>query len=156
MNDLLTIFLKDTYSLPQARRRLNVLRNFLDEKFFNPPSAMISEEDSAWIKSLPEGFLKNFTKLNSQKQVEGLRAQLNKLEPLIIYLPVEAPDQEIDKIGVWLRKNTSQVIFDTKLNPSLMGGAAISIKGALKDYSLKPKIEAQKEKILSTMKGFLR
>lgn len=160
MDKPLTSFLTNTYSLPQARRRLSVLKNYLNEKFFNQPVneslSAISPEDEEWLKSLPEEFLKNFTKLNCQNQIEDLRTKITNLEPLIIYLPLQIPDIEIDKIGTWLRKNTSQVIFDTKLNPTLLGGGAFSLKGVSRDYSLKLRIDAQREKILASMKGLLK
>lgn len=156
MDQLLKTFLQQNYSLPQARRRLVVLKNYFDEKFFNTSPLDISPEDEDWLKSLPPTFFKNFTKLNSDKLITELRAQLAKIELLIIYLPTEIPESEVDKIGTWLRKNTTQSIFDTKLNPTLLGGCALSFKGTLKDYSLKPIVEAQREKILSTMKGYLK
>ena len=158
-NPLLKTFLKDIFSLPQARRRLNVLKTYFDEKFFNLStngSYAVSPEDGAWLKLLPEAFLKNFNKLNCHKLIDSLKIALAKIEPLIIYLPTEIPDTETDEIGKWLRKNTSQTIFDTKLNPSLLGGCAFAFKGTLKDYSLKVAIDAQREKILSAMKGYLK
>lgn len=151
----LTTFLKETYYQGQISHRLQVLRGFLLNHFFNAPQVQMNSQDSDWLKSLGDDFFKNFTKLNVYQVLEKLEKGTKKLQTLIVYLPFEMPDEEKNKLGLYLRTNFKKdLIFEIKLNPDLIGGAALSWKGVHKDYSLRARIDQNHDQVLSSLKSF--
>jgi len=163
MSNILTTFLKETYYQGQISHRLQVLRSFLLKHFFNASQVQISQLDSDWLKSLGDDFLKNFTQqagtsgsqLNVYQVLEKLEKDVKKLPTLTVYLPFEMPDEEKNKLGLYLRTNFKKdLIFEIKLDPDLIGGAALSWKGVHKDYSLRERIDQNHDKVLSSLKSF--
>lgn len=154
-NNILTKFLEQSYYKGQITRRFNTLKGLLQNKFFNSPLSQINPEDSAWLSSLGEDFLKNFTKLNVYSALTKLEKDIKSLLTLTIYIPFEMPEGEKDKLGSYLRENfKKELIFEIKLDPNLIGGAAISWKGVYKDYSLRSRIEQNHDRVLSSLKSF--
>lgn len=154
MNNILYKFLETTYYKSQITKRFNALKGFLQNKFFNSPQSNLNPEDSQWLNSLGEDFLKNFTKLNIYQTLSKLEKDIKVLQTLTIYLSFEMPDEEKDKLGSYLRQNFKKdLIFEIKLDPNLIGGAAFSWKGIYKDYSLRSRIDQNHEQILSSLKS---
>ncbi len=152
---ILTTFLKETYYQGQISHRLQVLRDSLLKHFFNAPQVQISQLDSDWLKSLGDDFFKNFTKLNVYQVLTKLEKDAKNLQTLTVYLPFEMPDEEKNKLGLYLRTNFKKdLIFEIKLDLDLIGGAALSWKGVHKDYSLRERIDQNHDKVLSSLKSF--
>lgn len=156
--DNLKIFLANNYSLSQARKRLLVLRAFLSKRFFNSlDNTNISEQDLAWLNSLGEDFYKNFNKLNVYQMLGLLEKELNQIQVLTIYIAFDMPEDQLDQLGVWLRTNTKpNILFEIKHDPNLMAGSALSWKGIYKDYSIKLRIDQNRDAILASFKSFLK
>jgi len=161
--NILNKFLEKTYYKGQITKRFEVLKGYLQNKFFNSPQPPISPEDSDWLNSLGEDFSqqagtsgsKNFTKLNIYQLLSKLEKNIKELRVLTVYLSFEMPDSEKDKLGSYLRANfKTDLIFEIKLDPNLIGGAAFSWKGIYKDYSLRSRIDQNHEQILSSLKSF--
>ena len=159
MNDLLTTILKDTYTLAQLKHRLKILKTQFLETFFGGIS--LSESNSAqdlnWLKVLPSEIYQKFTKDNVYKIFEDLEKAVTKKQVLTIYLTFEPDDAAISQISTFARKNFGEsLLLDTKLDPNLIAGAALSWKGVYRDYSLRAKIDQRKGEILESFKKFLR
>ena len=165
-NNILSLFLNQTYYKSQITRRLKVLKGFLENKFFNSPKHEVSPEDTAWLQSLGEDFYnseavsssayKNFTKLNVYQILAKLEKDIKELQTLTVYVPFEMPDAEKDKLGAYLRANFKKdLIFEIKLDPELIGGTALTWKGVYKDYSLRARIDQNNEAILASLNTFL-
>ena len=158
MNDLLTIILKDTYTLPQFKKRLKILEAYFQQKFFHAvQNADITPEDTEWFNSLPKSFLGKINKDNFSENLNSLTDKINTMPILVIYLAFEADDQLLDQIGAKARSNFGpNLLLDIKYNSTLIAGCALSWKGIYKDYSLHEKIEERRLAILQNFKKFLR
>lgn len=155
MNNILTTFLKETYYQSQISHRLQVLRGFLLKHFFNAPPVQTNQQDSDWLKSLGDDFFKNITQKNVYQVLTKLEKDAKNLQTLTVYLPFEMPDEEKNKLGLYLRTNFKKdLILEIKLDLDLIGGAALSWKGVHKDYSLRERIDQNHDKVLSSLKSF--
>lgn len=148
-NQLLKTVLKDIYFLSQVRARLKLLRLFLNQKFFNSQfdETSLPEADLNWLKSLGEDTHKQFTHLNTEEILQKLEQDVQQIETVKLFVAAELPQSGILKIGRWLGQNYPGFLFDIKIDPDLIGGAALSYKGIYKDYSLKARIEERKEEL---------
>ncbi len=73
------------------------------------------------------------------------RDEIKAIEPLYFYLPFELPEEEILKISSKLRRDYGkQFLIETRVDPQLLGGCALSYKGVYKDYSLKDRLNKTK------------
>lgn len=156
MNDILPIILNETYTQTQLKRRLRLLKAYIDSRLFSSGQKLV-EQDSYWISSLGESFYQNFTKENFHNLFEKIEKQIDALNLLIVYLPIELPDKEIPMLGKKVRLMFNQVsLIEIKLDPTLIAGCALIFGGLYKDYSIRSKIQEKRMEILSTLKGFLR
>lgn len=156
--DILTIILRNTYSITQLKHRLSILKSHLLKSIFNSNQDLVlTQSESAWLSSLSKEFLTQFNKDNIYKIFEDLEKQIANLKPLIIYLTFEPDDDTLTKIGEQVRKVFGRIILlDIKYNPGLIAGASFVWNGRSKDYSLKTIIEGNKTVILDSFKKFLR
>lgn len=157
MNNPVDLFLQNTYSLSQVRIRLLVLKSYLSQRFFHAPTISLSESDLFFVNSLGEDFFKQFSPTNLDASLEKLSQDVKALPHLIIFVPFDIPEEDVNKIGIWLRTNTKQkFVFETKIDPDLIGGCALSYKGIYKDFSLRLKIEENKQKIKENLNSYLK
>lgn len=157
MNNILNIILENTYTLPDLKHRVRILKNYLEVKIFNKTSSEeIIPADSDWLSSLPKDFLFKFNKNNISEFFENLEQEINKISPLVIYISFDINEQVKSKINAWFRQNlTSKIIFETRFDPNLIGGLALTFNGIYKDYSLRARIEEQREVILTEFKKYV-
>lgn len=158
-NDLLNTLLNTTYTQNQLKHRLRILRLYLLKAFFGSQEGQnLDPRDLGWLSSLPFPFYKNFTKDNTYQILDDLENQAEKLPTLTIYLPIEATDNVCLQVGSYARKAFQHptLLLETKFNPALIAGAALSWKGLYRDYSLKTKIESKSQEILQGFRKFLR
>lgn len=157
---LLKTFLAQTYSLQQVRRRLRLLRNFLEAKLFKGgdfTKLQTNPYDQQWLQSLGDNFFQNFENEDVYQILSQLEQQINNIPPLTIFIPFDMPEEEILRLGAWLRQNINpNIVFELKLNPDLIGGCALSLKGVYRDYSLKVKIDQSKTAILESLKSYIK
>ncbi len=159
MDDILTIILKDTYSLTQYKHRLMVMKTHLLQVFFGGgQNETLSTQDSIWVKSFPPNFYKQFNKDNVYDIFSGLENRISHLQILTIYLTFEPDEITLIQLGQAARTffGFPALILDIKLNPNLIAGTALSWKGRLRDYSLKAKLEEKRIEIAQGFRRFLR
>lgn len=158
MNQILTTILQNTYTLTQLKHRLNILKSFLINSFFsNQTQVSLPPSDLNWLKSLPPSFYQQFNKDNVYQIFADLENNIKSLQPLIVYLSFEADDSSTSQIGIFARKTFGSILLlDTKFDPNLIAGVALSFKGIYRDYSLRAKIEERKAEILEEFKKYLR
>lgn len=157
MNDILSLMLENTYTLPDLKHRLRILKEYLEGQIFGQEiTSMLSPEDQTWLKSLSSDLLNQFNKNNISSTMENLEQQINELHPLVLYLSFEPDQNTIKAIGLWVRQNLSQKpILEIKYDPFLIGGCSLVRDGIYKDYSVKARIEEQKEVILTEFKKYI-
>lgn len=160
MEEILTIILKDTFSLTQFKHRLRVLKANLLKTFFGNEAqdSIATPQDLNWLKSLPENFYQKFNKENVYDIFSELEKTSNRLPILTMYLTFEPDEASLSQLGSFSRKtfNFPTLLLDNKFNPNLIAGTSLVWKGIQKDYSFKSKIEARKDEITASFKRFLK
>ncbi len=156
--ELLNIISANAYTIIGLKKRVRILKEYLEKQFFGGSVNLnLSPEDQFWLNSLPRTLLASFNKDNFYKAVEQLNEQITSIKPLVLYIAFDMPDPQLALLTQYIRKNLSTplLFLEVKQNPILIAGAAFVYKGVYKDYSLKGRIEQNKEKILLEFKRSL-
>ena len=159
MNNVLDIFLKDTFTQTQLRHRMRVLKSHLLKALFgSQDEGKLSSADLTWLGSLPEEFLKGFNKDSIYKIFDDLNKQIDNIPVLTVYMAIPSSDNVNLQIGAYVRKafGNPNLVIDSKYDPNLIAGAAVAWKGMYRDYSLRSTIDARKEDILGSFKKYLK
>lgn len=159
MDQILNTILKDTYTLTQLKHRFKILKSYLEKTLFGGElEEALAKEDLDFLKTLPDDLFRQFNKDNAYSVFTGLENKINQLIPLTIYLPFTADEEVMAQIGSSARTTLQNphLILDSKYDPLLIAGCALSWKGIYKDYSLKARIEEKKGEVLEGFKKFLR
>lgn len=162
---LLETVIANTYTKSSFYRRLACLRAYIEKKYFSKsgfksfPEYLeeqeIDSEDKAALKKWSEVFSKRLSQSSFYKKLEALRDEFSGLPSVAIYLPFRAPDEELNKIGEWLRKNVKKdLVMDVKFDPAMVGGCGLVWKGYYKDYSLKNFFSANRDKVKEMLEGY--
>jgi F0F1-type ATP synthase delta subunit len=166
--NLLNAILKDTFTLDSFKKRYMVLKIALEKRIYGS-SSTIADKDA---KQVSQGLLneKSWADNFDQSVTEGINSEnfhavneyidnfISNATTLSIYFVFIPDHAQVKEIGEWLRTslNNPKLIFDVKIDPSLIGGCAIAYKGVYKDYSLKARIEANKEKLMEEFRRYLK
>lgn len=174
------MFLSKVYTKAQSYRGIRVIKDFVnfiffelgqdikDEKFdltlafsefeinsLKRISNQYISEELKILRSFNKDFFILFDKNNLNQNLKELENNINSTKTIIIYLPFEIPDLELERLGIWVKKNLgSQTIFELSFDPSLIGGCGLSYNGVFKDYSLRQKIKDNREKITQMLLSF--
>lgn len=155
--DILSIIMKDTYTLSQLKGRVRAIKAKLVSDFFGGVNLQPEVSDINWLSSLPPDFYGNFSKDNVYQILENLEKQIGELPTLTMYLTFEPDEATISQIGNFTRKTFGpDNLLDIKHNPALIAGCSLVWKGRVKDYSLRARMEEKKGEILESFKKFLR
>ncbi len=158
-NALLGIFLANTYSTYQARTRLLVLKQHLETRFFNKAQGSQDPANITWLQSLGEDFFHEINQMNAYQVLGNLEKEIKKMSTLTLFIAFSMPDEEVNRLGVWLRMvmiTRPNLLLEIKIDPNLLAGCALSWKGIYRDYSLRQRIETNKEKIIANLKNYLK
>lgn len=161
MDPILEKILEQTFTFSKLKKRLNLLKTYLVNLYFADQTIskdnVYDQEGLNWINTLGQDFLSHFNKDNVYSLFEALEKQSSQLNSLTIYFAIPLPDEELAQVGRWLRSNIDKnLLFDAKINPELIGGCALVYKGIYKDYSLKNKINLNRNDILQNFKRTLK
>lgn len=158
--DILNFILSSTFTTHKLQRRMNLLKNYINAKVYNSApldfkKMSIDAEDIEWIQSFDEKLLGQITTFNFGTVFQNLDAEIKKITPLILYIPVELPSYEIIRLGNYLRQSYGpKFLVDIKIDPTLIAGCALVWNGKYYDYSLRQKISQNKDIIVSKLKEF--
>lgn len=158
MDQILNTILNNTYTLPELKHRINILRTYLAKKFFGAyEDQPLSPEDQNWINNLPTELLESFNKTNLYEILKTVEEKAFDTQVLTLYLPFEATGQTVKLIADKTRGILHRpVLLEIRYDSVLIAGLALSLNGIYKDYSLRAKIEERKAEILGSFKKFLR
>ena len=155
--ELLTQLVTVSYTKTDLTRKLRVLREFLEQKYYSQGGQTLADflkvanctkEDTSALLSLKSEFYKSFTKYNSYPLLNKINRLLNKEEIIHVYLPYEMEDAEKEKLGIWFKKNVNnKVILELIVDPSLILGCAFAYKGVYHNFSLKFFINSYRQDI---------
>jgi len=158
---LLDQILKETYVKHQALLRLHALKEVTLHRIFSRKAlpkdpSYLTDRTAAWLDSLDQTIYKQFDRNNAYKIFEETEKELKAIPSLIIYLPFELPDDEVNHLGKYLRQDYGKnFLIDILIDPELVAGAAFVWKGDYKDYSLRQKIDENKSQILYHLHNYL-
>jgi len=163
-SNLLELILSDTYIKNQAEKKIIALKNYLLEDIFTTgkdiktkKNVVDSPQLATWVANFDKKALSMITPQNIYATFETLEKDIKTIEPLILYLPYELPDEEISQIGTKLRADYgNKFLIEVNIDPNLIAGCALSFKGIYKDYSIKQKIADNKQQILSTFRQYVK
>jgi len=164
MEDILALILRDNFTPTSCIRRLHLLENLISKKIFQKDQpakssvlSLLPQEDSDWVKTISPDLLKNITERNFEQIFRQAEEQIKQIQPLVIFVPFIFANDQILEIGLYLRRNYGEkFLFETKIDPNLVAGAALSWKGNYKDYSLRKKMDDQQQLVLSTLKQYIK
>lgn len=128
---------KNSFTKQQALAQLAELRVVAQEHFF------AGKDWSKDDESLSSGISKDDIDAAFSRAEEELR----DTESVVVYTALELPEATAEQVG-----RTARVLFDApilldfKVDPALLGGAALSFRGQYKDYSLRARFEEKEKK----------
>ncbi len=150
---LISIFLKGVWTKEEALKKFDILEDFLLKKFFSSEEKSLPPE----LKDLPKNFFDYFSKENAPSLLEKMEAKIEKIEPLVIYLPFSPSKREIEKIGNFIKKKIRKdIILEFREDKSLIGGCALAWKGLYKDFSIRGELKQKRKKIYEIFSQYLK
>ena len=147
---LLDKILAQTYTQTDALNRLHALKNLLVAELFGRGKS--SDRQTAPV-SLGKDFYKHFNRNNVYNLFDTLEEKIREIKPLVIFLPFELPEEGMAALGQRMRRLFGKnFLAEIKLDPNLLAGAALVWDGVYKDFSLREKIEDNRERIIKTLR----
>lgn len=162
---LLETILQDTFIKTRALKRVTGLKDYALNRIFSSleqgsllkADTMKDPEITTWISSLNPTFLGGINQQNIYKIFGQLEKDVKAIEPLVLYLPYELPEETITEIGQKLREDYGKnFLIDIQIDPALIAGAALSYKGVYRDHSVRKNIFDNKKAILETFRKYIK
>lgn len=158
--------LKDTYTVGDFKKRYQFLKSRLQGEIFKSKEGEPEEKHESakghaldgWFEHFDKKILDEVTNSNFSQINEYIENFLSGTNLIAIYFVFVPGDPQLKEVGDWLRENLKnpKLIFDVKIDPSLIGGCAIVYKGVYKDYSLRSKITANKGKLMEEFRKYFK
>lgn len=80
----------------------------------------------------------------SENEYTAAKTAINAIEPLHLELAIELNEKQLKELVTKLRGDYGEnFLVETTTSPELIGGARVSYKGVLKDYSVRNNINVQ-------------
>lgn len=174
---ILNEILKTTYTADSFKKRFQAMRMMLSGQIYSGGREEKKEDEDAqshiehgkketsseakaqkWLKGFDKNLLDGITSSQFSAMSEHIDHYISTLNPLTIYFVFLPDEDQVAEMGGWLRKsmNNPRLIFNVKVDPNLIGGCAIVYKGVYKDYSLRAKISANKEKLIEEFRKYFK
>ena len=160
---LLAIMLSNTYTKADFKRRLRILREYIEATGFTTGGKKTTI--AAWLKTKTEPIVdalavttwsKDIDELLHTKNIYQVAQQLEEhvhaLPVVTIYLPFTPPEDEIPQIGEWARKNLDpNVLMETRIDQYVTGGCGIVWKGVYRDFSLNFIMDKKRDAVMAAI-----
>lgn len=157
---LLNLILKDTFTPAACLKRLGLLRGVTETEIFQKQAEAkqnLPPDDLAWLEAVDTKVVAGLTGANFETIFKATEEAIRNILPLTVFVPFALPDQQSNEIGRKLRESYGdQFLMEVKIDPSLIAGCALAWKGIYQDFSLKKRIETQKQVILNTLKQYIK
>lgn len=160
IQQLLDIILSQTYTQADALSRLQALKDLILFQLFQKGKEVSdlhapehSNPQTAWLISIGTDFYKLFNRQNVYTLFDSLEAEIKKLKPLIVYLPIDLPEEAVTELGQYTRQMFGKnFLIDLKVDPTLLAGTALVWNGIYRDYSIRKKIEDNRTDIIKMLR----
>lgn len=145
-----TVDLSDLFNTrPQAidfSARLTVILKKIFEKEFNPENVFMEqfgiEKKDKFMTLLRDNNINAQSRLDIKNFIERIQTLIGALPVISLVLAFEPQQKTLQLLSRWFVLNTSkQVLFDIKVDETLIGGAAILSGGKYLDFSIKPEFD---------------
>ena len=157
---IFAIIAEDTYTLSQLQKRLGFLREQMTRQFFGASPAKTAytpPEERDWLQIVSKQLESHVTKENIYQIFAQLEADVKNTSHLVIMLPFLLPPAQTSALGKWLREQfNASIFFEPKLDSNLIAGCALIWKGVYKDFSLRQKVEDQRQTIFADFGQYLK
>ena len=163
--ELFSAITSETYTTTDIHRRVRLLREYFEKKFFaSQPDLAIdaflavqeaSQADKDVLSGLGEAFYSSFTKDSCYKLLEGILIESKKIPTVRLNVAFDVPPDEVPKIGQWFRQNLPvNVLLDIRIDADAFGGCTFAWNGVFHDYSLRYLLEKQKSDIVKVLESY--
>lgn len=145
-----TIDLSDFFNTkPQAEdfsERLSLVNKKIFETGFNPETALLEqfgiEKKDKFMVMLRNNNVNAGSRMAIKQFIEIILSQIGAMPVLSITLAFEPTEKTLQNLSRWfLLTFNKQMLFDIKVDISLIGGAAIMSNGKYMDFSIRPNFD---------------
>ena len=147
-DQILETILTSSFVKADVMRRIRIIREYLEQRFFTPEgtkdlpeffkATKIAEEDQGAINAWGKDFFTSFTKENAYDLIEHVLTKVKDLPTVNLYVPMEVSPEEAPKLGAWFRRNVgSTILIEVHVEPTTFGGCAFAWNGVYYDFSLR-------------------
>lgn len=165
-DQLLDTILLTTYVKADLLRRLRIIREYLEQRFFTPGEKQdlsaflvgqkIPAEEQTAITGWGSEFFQSFTKDNAYDYLSQMTARVKDLPTVNMYVPIELNSGQSTKVGTWVRENVDkEALVEFHVESSAFGGCSIAWNGIYYDYSLKHYMHKKMEAIRKVLDGYV-
>ncbi len=162
--ELLSIILQNTYTKADYLRRLSLLREYFEEKFFSINNQTMtdfltsqnsSEEDLAAMSSWNPSFYNSFSRNNLYHLLDSLTKYIKEIPIITLYIPIDTSDSDKYALGKWFRTSVAtDILLDIRIDEKKVGGLAFIKSSRFFDYSLPYFISKNRNNILKMIDNF--
>lgn len=164
-DQLLDTMLTSTYAKADVLRRLRVIREYLEQRFFTPggkkplrefiAGQSLEEGEKKLILDWGDDFFASFTKENAYDYLEEITEKVKKLPTVNMYVPIDLVPDQTDRVGKWVRANIDRnALIEFHVDVSVFGGCAFAWNGVYYDYSLTHYMHTKTDAIRKVLDGF--
>jgi F0F1-type ATP synthase delta subunit len=163
---LLDTILASTYVKADVLRRIRIVREYLEQRFFTPGEKkdlsefLAGQNVTASEKEIVTGwgaeFFKSFTKENTYDYLEHMNARVKDLPTVNMYVPIGLDSGQTAKIGQWVRGNIDkEALVEFHVDFSAFGGCTFAWNGVYYDYSLHHYVHKKVDAIRKVLDGYV-
>ena len=126
--------------------RLAIVVKKVFETGFTPESALLEqfgiEKKDRFMTLMRNNNINAESRIAIKGFIDKIQEHIASLPTLSITLAFEPTERTLQGMSRWFILNTKkQMLFDVKVDPTLIGGAVIQSAGRFLDYSIKPDFE---------------
>lgn len=163
MSDATTLLARikqNTYSQGDMYRRLGILRECIEyavytdtglsqeEECRNFLDKVESQDDADAVWKWGAEVFNAFNQQNTSSLIHELQEKVHAMPLLIVYIPVEFPQEEIVKLGDWCRAHIDEnIVLEIHIEPTVVGGCAFVWNDTYHDFSF----HGRREQVLSAI-----
>ncbi len=166
-DQLVTTMLASSFMKADLLRRIRLVREFSEQRFFTPSGkkelpefytfANVSEEDQKVLNGWGKDFFSSFTKENAYDLLEKIAAKTKDLPAINLYVPINPDANEAGKLGAWFRANVDKfILIEVHVDSSTFGGCAFAWNGVYYDYSLRHYMHRKMDGIRKVLDEFTK
>jgi F0F1-type ATP synthase delta subunit len=127
-------------------QRLESISSKIFETSFNPETALLEyfgiEKKETFMNLLRDNKVNAGSRLAIKEFIDKIQQKIASLPVLSMVLAFEPHEETLEAFSRWFIINTKkQMLFEIKVDKSLIGGAAILSNGKYLDFSIKPAFE---------------